>query len=169
MQVSDPRISIEELLKNIAQSGNAQLLLDFDRAHPDIIPSFVKEWISVKPWKHLYDPIVLLARYSPTTLKLIYRNKLEGGGKITGAVFGKKPDQVPHYYDVYPLDILMYATRTDMMNYDDLEPLTNSVFLGKIAMMPEFGNFREAIKDFITPNMIKCPCGCGHVFSPLTG
>lgn len=168
MQVSDSRISIEELLKNIGQTGNAQLLLDFDKAHPTLIPEFVKAWIDTKPWKHLYDPIVLLARYSPTTLKLIYRDKLEGGGKITGAVFGKRPDQVPHYFDVYPLDILMYATRVDMMNYDELEPLTNSIFLGKIAMMPEFTNFREAIKDFIVPDLTACP-KCGHAFIPNAG
>jgi hypothetical protein len=149
VQVTEIKLYIAELLKDIQLSGNARVLLDFDKAHPEIIPGFVKQWIAEKPWSHNYEPLVLLARHSPTVLKLMYRDKLEGGGKITAAVFGKTPDQVPHYNDVYPLDICMYAMRTDMMNYDALEPLTNAIFLGKIAIMPEFKKFQEGVRDFI--------------------
>lgn len=139
---------VEQKLREIDMTGNINVLLSEDM-QKNTIPIFVREWIRDKPWAHMYEPILMCARYSPQALKLILKDRLEGGGKITFSVFGKKPDQITHYFDVYPLDILLYCLRTDMMIFDDLMPKTEDVFFNKIARMPEFKRFALAVKEFV--------------------
>lgn len=139
---------IRESLKQVDQSGSVSSILTVEMQEK-IIPEFVKEWIEKKPWKHMYNAILVCAKFSPQALKLILGDRLEGGGKITASVFLKRPDQVTKYFDVYPFDILLYCLRTDLMIFDELRPKTDEIFIGTIAKMPETTKFREGVKEFV--------------------
>lgn len=106
-------------------------------------------YLKAKPWGHMKRAIYFCCLVSPTALSLILNDALEGGGRITHAVFGKRPHEVPHYYAVYPLDILLYAVRIDTMLNPDLKPHADAIFR-TISEMDEFKLFKDAIKEFIT-------------------
>lgn len=142
--LAEDRKELLDVLNCIREHRNPLLLLE----HIPTIERFLQIYLKQKPWQHMYNAILLCCSVSPLALSLIVNNSLEGGGKITHAVFGKKPHEVPNYYSVYPLDILLYAVRIDTMLYPELALSAEKIFM-KIASMEEFKKFKDAVREFL--------------------